>query len=506
MSPTRARGDGPPDVERTVADGWRVELASDARRIDDGRTVIGGAPLRVLRLTEPGARFVDRLAAPGGLEPATVGERALAGRLVDAGLAVLRPGGPVPFGPDDLTVVIPVRDDLSGLLRTLPTVGRCGEVIVVDDGSSDPITRTHLGVAATSLDAEIRFVRSEVSFGPSGARQLGIEALDLDVGDGGAAGTRPALVAFVDADVELRADWLTSLIAHFADEQVAAVAPRIRSRAGSAPPVLAAYEDARSSLDLGPDAAIVRPGTRVSYVPTTALVVRRAALDDIGGFDTTRSVGEDVDLVWRLHDAGWSVRFDPSVEATHPARPTVGAWLRQRYRYGTSAAELARRHGDAVAPLAIGGWSAAAWASVLLGHPVVGAVIGAGTTAALVPKLSAVDRPVATALDLAGSGNLRAGRAAARAVWRPWWPVAVALAVVHPRSRPAVLTSAVVPAWLEHRERRPTLGLAPWLALCLADDIAYGTGVWAGCIRARSARALLPRFANGRIETPQAPG
>ena len=48
--------------------------------------------------------------------------------------------------------------------------------------------------------------------------------------------------------------------------------------------------------------------TKVSYVPTAALLVRRAALDSVtpgGGavFDPALRYGEDVDLVWRLHDA-----------------------------------------------------------------------------------------------------------------------------------------------------------------------------------------------------------
>ena len=46
-------------------------------------------------------------------------------------------------------------------------------------------------------------------------------------------------------------------------------------------------------------------------MPTAALVVRRAVLED--GLDTALRYGEDVDLVWRLHDAGWRVRYDPAV-------------------------------------------------------------------------------------------------------------------------------------------------------------------------------------------------
>ena len=52
------------------------------------------------------------------------------------------------------------------------------------------------------------------------------------------------------------------------------------------------------------------------YVSTEALWVRVAALDGLapdsatdtdGPFDVSLRYGEDVDLVWRLHAAGWRV-------------------------------------------------------------------------------------------------------------------------------------------------------------------------------------------------------
>ena len=42
------------------------------------------------------------------------------------------------------------------------------------------------------------------------------------------------------------------------------------------------------------------------------------------GFDADLRVGEDVDLVWRLVDAGWSVRYQPSVTVFHREPPVLG--------------------------------------------------------------------------------------------------------------------------------------------------------------------------------------
>ena len=45
--------------------GWAVELDRQVRRTDRGRTLVGGAPVRVLRFTEAGARWLDRAGGRG---------------------------------------------------------------------------------------------------------------------------------------------------------------------------------------------------------------------------------------------------------------------------------------------------------------------------------------------------------------------------------------------------------------------------------------------------------
>ena len=74
---------------------------------------------------------------------------------------------------------------------------------------------------------------------------------------------------------------------------------------------VARYDAEHSPLDLGPEPARVRAGTRVSYVPAAAIVCRVDAIREIGGFDEALRFGEDVDLVWRLDAAGWRCRYEP---------------------------------------------------------------------------------------------------------------------------------------------------------------------------------------------------
>lgn len=457
-----------------LPDGFRIELDPDVRRPGHGSVLVGGSPSRILRLTARGRSLVDRLAA-GAPVPAEPPAQRLARRLLDSGIGHPRPPRPVE-GPG-VAVVIPVHNDAGGLSATiaaLRTTAAPDRLVVVDDHSDDPY-----GIAAAA-GPDATLIRQPRRDGPAAARNAGWRA------------TTDPLIAFLDANCEPRPGWLDHLLPHFADEQVAAVAPRIiPAPVPGAPALLTAYEADRSPLDLGPREASVRPRSRVAYVPSAALVVRRRALEATGGFDETLAVGEDVDLVWRLAAAGWTIRYQPAAVVGHPARSGWGAWLRQRYTYGTSAASLARRHGRAVAPASVPVWSAAAWILLLTGRPRLAAAVAGGWAATLILVLRGQRGLAREACRLAVTSHLRAGLGLAEALRRAWPPAAVAVILISRRRRP-VLAAALAASLLVDRPPRARLGPGRFAAVRLVDDLAYATGVWAGCFRDRSARALLP--------------
>jgi mycofactocin system glycosyltransferase len=449
---------------------FRVRFDGGVRRLEDGRVLVGGSPLRMLRLSAAGAAVVDRWDA-GGPVGAGAGAQRLVRRLLDAGLAHPLPSTPGPFTAADVTVVVPVHDDEAGLAATLRGVGEVGGIVVVDDGSSEPMRPDQLPEGA-------RLCRRPSAGGPATARGVGLAQVTTPV------------VAFVDADVELPAGWLAPLLAHFADPATVAVAPRVVGRPG--PTLRERFESAHSPLDLGPAPGRVAPRTAVAYVPAAALVARTDPLRAIGGFDPGLRYGEDVDLVWRLGEAGGVVRYEPAVAVTHRPRSSWRRWLGQRYRYGTAAAPLEERHPGAVPPLQVSGWSVGAWAGLAAGHPLVGAGVAATSTAMLPRKLKVLTDPWPESLRLAGLGHLHAGRWIARALTRTWWPLALLAALVSRRARCALLAAAVVPAALDWRANRPPVDLGRYVALRLADDMAYGAGVWAGCIRRGTWSPLVP--------------
>ncbi len=437
-----------------------------------GGKLVGGSPLTLFTLTAAGTRLIESIRRGEAARPST-----LLDRLLDTGtIHPLPPTLTEAVGdelPRQVTVIIPAfNPDRGALARLVQAVASCAAVVIVDDASSPAIT----AIDGASI------IRLTTNGGPGPARQAGLAAVATPY------------VLFVDADVELSDDW-SLLGGHFDDPSVGAIAPRVRSKGTAS--LLERYETVSSPLDLGDQAARVAPGTRVSYLPSAALLCRTEALRANGGFDDLR-FGEDVDLIWRLVASGQRVRYEPAVQVHHRPRSSWRALLRQRFNYGTSAAVLAQRHPRQLAPLRINQWSAAAWAAVMLGHPLIGAAAAAGSTAMLAQRLGN-DRPARRlALRLAGLGNLYAGRSIASTATRAWWPLWLVAAVCSRRARRWALLAVAVNGGFAWREARPAIDPARFTLLRTADDAAYGAGLWAGCWRQRSADALLPSWPSGR--------
>ncbi len=491
--------------DNPLPEGFGIRLDPEARCETGGRTLIGGAPMRLLRLSDDAAKLLARLR--DGATAESLGARRLGRRLCEAGLAhPVPPAGHGP-GPGDVTCVIPVRDDLAGLQALLASLRSnrpaAASVLIAEDGSRDPHT-----FAEAARRHEARIIQRGSARGPAAARNEGWRATDT------------AVVAFLDADVEVTPGWLMPLLAHFADPTVAAVAPRVRAPAAGrrtpprrvAPPVgapasprstLDRFERHCSPLDMGPAPSIVGPQRRVRYVPSAALLFRREALEALGGFDENLRVGEDVDLVWRAAAAGWTVRYEPSVVVHHRNRPSWGALGRQRFGYGTSATPLAARHPEVVTPLEIPPWSLAAWAALVLGGRRANWTAVA-TTAATVRRMKALmgSPGAATLGDVAHitvRSHLASGQRAAAALRRAWLPLLLA-ATAWPWGRRLAFAALLVEPLTSWAIRRPDIGPLRWAAAKLFSDATYCAGVWRGALAAGSMAALQPRLI-GRATT-----
>jgi len=363
-----------------------------------------------------------------------------------------------------VTAVVPAlisdvesRARLRALVDSLQDLAR---VIVVDDHSPDPI--------ASLLGAEV--VRTSHRVGPGAARNMGLALVDTE------------FVLFVDADVTITDASVQRLLDCMTSDEVGIVAPRVRGEEGDG--LLAMYESVHSPLDMGSIEANVRKGTRVSYVPSATWLCRTTSMRQIDGFDESFATGEDVDAVWRLVDEGWVVRYEPSIVVHHAARPRLRDFILQRVGYGESAAPLASKHGDSLAPVRLSPLMLGAWILALF-SPVLAAVIFVVDAVRLTRTLANTTEERKAFARLATRNLSHSSRLIASAITRAWWPIAVLLALFSKRARIALALAAVVPPTLEWTKQRPALDPIRFTALRLLDDASYGIGVWRNAIRTR---------------------
>lgn len=453
-------------------------LGADTRVCDGGRTLLAGGS--VLRLSEVAAGLVA--AEPVGADAGPQAAR-LVRLLLDRGVADPCWPDPPPADADvrDVTVVVPVHDrpgEVARLLAALP-VGL--EVVVVDDASTD----TDALVAVCDRPG-VRLLRHDVNTGPAGARNTGLAAV-----------TTP-YVCFCDSDVVPVPGWLGVLRRHLDDPLVALVGPRVLgNEAGPGDGWLDRYEQARSALDLGPTPAAVRVHGRVAYLPSACVLARVGALG--AGFDAAMRCGEDVDLVWRLLDAGWLVRFEPTAHVRHDHRTGLRDWWARKAFYGTSAAPLAARHERAVAPMVLSPWSLvltlAALAQRRWSAPVAALTL-AVTTGTIARRLATPQGrpPVRTAAVLTAEGAVASLWQTGSALTRHYWPLSLAACLVSRRARRAVVVASVVDGLADWRRVRPALDPARYVVARRLDDLGYGAGLWLGCLRSRSFGALVPKL------------
>lgn len=457
----------------------------------DGTTLVAGSPTTFFRVTSGGAHVLDALEER---RPLPLGHHRLTSRLLTAG--AIHPEPRVPAPAHEVTVVIPVLARTSSdLRRTRILVDSLSPLrtIVVDDGSplsvseamSAPV-QPRVGVATPPGlpgDARVSVVTLDSNGGPAVARNAGLDRVETPV------------VVFVDSDAVISVDSLLMMVGPIVRTGTAIVAPRIQTAEDIS--VFAAYERMRSPLDMGPLPALVTSGSRVPYVPATVLACDTVSLRSVGGFDATMRTGEDVDLVWRMTQAGNTCRYLPSVAATHRSRESIRQFIAQRYGYGLSAAMLAQRHHGRVAPYR-GNVFVALPALLLLSlYPIaaVASALMAGSWLAFRLRFARLSplRTVALALRTLGDST----KMLTRAIRREWSPVVLIASPFSTRAAIAMLCSYLVPLLVlvvRQRPRRVVSGAA----LSVVDDLSYGAGVWAGAITRRNFSCLLPRLGIGR--------
>jgi len=338
------------------------------------------------------------------------------------------------------------------------------EVVLVDDGSTDP------EVAAVA--AEYREVRSfRIAHGGlSRARNFGA---------GQASGS---LLAYLDDDAAAEGDWLTYLALAFEDERVgAAGGPNI-------PPAPGGWVEAAVAAAPGGPAVVLLNDTEAEHVPGCNLAVTRAAWEEVGGFDERHwAAGDDVDFCWRLLEHGYKIAYQPGAMVWHERRRTVRAYFRQQTGYGRAEAALVAQHPHRFGKLGGARWRGAVYEPSVRAATGGAIIYGGVFGTAPYQFLYAGSRSAGADVVSSAPWALVAGLLALAGWWQPWLAVAAAGMLVPPVWL-AARTAAAAPLAGAAARRRPAALAARILVfgLALTQPVARGLAREIGCLRQRA--------------------
>jgi len=212
---------------------------------------------------------------------------------------------------------------LHNLVEAWPADGDL-ELLIVDNGSTQ------------EMPAGVAIQNSERNLGFAGAINLGLQ------------NTQAPLVLVMNSDVCPQPGAVDSLIRGFERwPDAAALAPRLVAADGSSqfqwqlrslPSVTTLLLQALLLPATGESRSELGPGQRVEQPAAAALVLRRQALLQLGGFDESFFPAwfEDVDLARRMKDSDLPIRYCPDAEFTHDlgssiARLGYAGFLRAYY-------------------------------------------------------------------------------------------------------------------------------------------------------------------------------
>ncbi|WP_117208153.1 glycosyltransferase [Allorhizocola rhizosphaerae] len=229
-----------------------------------------------------------------------------------------------------VSVIIPAYNERLVIAACLDSVladrYQNKEIIVIDDGSTDGT----LAVLDRYRHRPGVTVLAQANGGKASALNAGIALANGEI------------MVFADADGVFAADTIDRLLDGFDRPDVGAVCGNdTPSNLDSALPRLLALLTHVTSL--------VRRALSVvnclSIVSGNCGALRSRVVREVGGF-TEGMVGEDLEITWRVHRAGYRVTFQPRAMVRAEVPSTVGALWKQRVRWTRGLIQTARMHRD----------------------------------------------------------------------------------------------------------------------------------------------------------------
>ena len=243
---------------------------------------------------------------------------------------------PDAFAPK-VSIHIPAcREPPDMLKATLDAVARLDypnlECVLVINNTPDPALWRPLEEHCLALGERFKFVRVESLAGyKAGALRVALAHTAADA----------EILASIDADYVVSADWLKDLVPLFADPRVGFVQSPQDHRDGDRSPMhYAMNAEYAGFFDIG---MIQRNEFNAVIMHGTMCLIRRAAMELVGGWSSDTIV-EDTDLGLSILEQGWIAHYTNRRYGHGLLPDTFESYKRQRHRWAFGGSQLMRKH------------------------------------------------------------------------------------------------------------------------------------------------------------------
>ncbi len=213
-----------------------------------------------------------------------------------------------------VSIIIPTFNGASRIGNCLDalvkhTADNDPEILVVNDGSTDNT------VNVVARYQHVRLI-NQANAGPAAARNRGASEANGHV------------ILFTDDDCVVAPDWISAMMAPFADPEVVAVKGiyRTTQTSLSARFVQIEYEDRYRFM--------ARLAS-IDFIDTYSAGFRRDRFLQMNGYDTSFPVAcaEDIELSYRMSSLRWKMKFVPAAVVYHTHPDSLSRYLRKKYRF-----------------------------------------------------------------------------------------------------------------------------------------------------------------------------
>lgn len=146
------------------------------------------------------------------------------------------------------------------------------------------------------------------------------------------------ILGFIDADAKVEGEWLNKLVPHLSDPQVAGVSGSIDTWNRENPWARSIGYELKNRYS--------RIGKFTGRIATMNLLLKKAIIEEAGGWDEKLPSQYDTDLGFQISAKGYKIAYEPSAVCYHFNRPTLKAYYRQQLQYGKNTLKLYFKHGS----------------------------------------------------------------------------------------------------------------------------------------------------------------